>query len=533
MVRRDWWLAAIVIITLVAVVRVGSTHRVFSEVLDEPAHLAAGYDWVSGVPYTIDPSHPPLARVLSAIPLKLQGIPPSSDPNFIARGNHLLYFGDRYVKNLARIRLGNLLLLAVAIVSVAAWARRRFSSNVSVIAAALFSTMPPILGHAGVATTDLAVAATLPLALLALDRYLDKPSTRRGVELGIALALGLLSKFSFIVFFPVAVVVMIAMRWPMRTRVKPLLVAAVVAVLGVWAGYRFDFGTLASISDDAVAHTQHAVPSFLRPLAGWFAAHVPMPAPLFTYGFLMVKAHNSGGHLAYLLGEYSQTGWWYYFPVVWFFKTPIPYIILTAWGLIVLARNAWRERRRAWLEIALIAVALMAFVMTSRINIGVRHILPIYAPLSIVAAYAVVEIWRKATDAFGRTALIALLAWLFVGVAASYPDYLAWFNEAAGPNPDRITVDSNLDWGQDVLRLERAVRKLKIEDLGVLYVGNAWLHMHGIRGYGLTPYSPAKGWIAVSETGLKLENRLGGYQWLEHYKPVGKIGKSIRLYYIP
>ncbi|HEX8152328.1 MAG TPA: hypothetical protein VF698_04340, partial [Thermoanaerobaculia bacterium] len=279
------------------------------------------------------------------------------------------------------------------------------------------------------------------------------------------------------------------------------------------------------------------VPHFLNDAAIWFAKHVPLPAPLFTIGFLMVKAHNVIGHESYLLGQYSETGWWYYFPVVWFYKTPLPFTFLLAWGIVLLVRRCssaagdapWRET----LEPLLIALAIMASVLGSSINIGIRHILPIYAPLSMIAGYAVVEIWRRARDGFGRFALAALLGWLFAGVAISHPDYLAWFNELAQPNPERIVVDSNLDWGQDVLRLARVVRKHKIRNLKVLYAGNAWLFMHGIEAQPLAPYAPVQGWVAVSETALSFENKLGGYKWLEHYKPAARIGKSIRLYYIP
>lgn len=516
-------------LVLIAVVRVASTHRVFSEVLDEPAHVAAGYDWLSGVPYTIDPSHPPLERILSAIPLKLKGMIPSADPDFVLRGNHLLYYNDQYEKNLARARIGNLLLLILAIVSVACWTRRRCGTSASLVATALFTTIPAILGHAGVATTDLAVAATLALALLTVDRYLEQPTIRRALELGLAIGLGLLSKFSFLVFFPVSLVAILLARWPVRTRIKPLLATIGVALLVVWAAYRFDVSTLEAADRNGPTLAHLAVPHFANNAAIWFAKHIPVPAPLFTIGFLMVNAHNAQGHESYLLGRYSDYGWWYYFPVVWFYKTPLSYMFLLAWGIVLLLRL----RSRSALEPLLIALAIMASVLGSSINIGIRHILPIYVPLALIAGYAVVEIWRGARDAFGRFALAAVLAWLFVGIAISHPDYLAWFNELAQPNPERIVVDSNLDWGQDVLRLARVVRKHKIENLHVLYAGNAWLFMHGVEAQPLAPYAPVKGWVAVSETALSFENKLGGFKWLEHYKPAARIGKSIRLYYIP
>ncbi|HEX2061932.1 MAG TPA: hypothetical protein VHK90_14420, partial [Thermoanaerobaculia bacterium] len=164
--QTNWrFIVAVAALAILAAVRVASTHRVFSEVLDEPAHLAAGFEWFRGA-YDVDASHPPLARILAAFPLRDYPRPARTD--FATMGNDLLYHGD-YVKNVARMRLGNLVLLLAAVLATAFWARRVFSNAVGIAAAALLTTLPPVLGHAGVATTDLAVLAAIALALLALD----------------------------------------------------------------------------------------------------------------------------------------------------------------------------------------------------------------------------------------------------------------------------------------------------------------------------------------------------------------------------
>jgi hypothetical protein len=518
------WLAAYALITLIALARVAATHRVFSEVLDEPVHLAAGYDWLSGAPYTLDASHPPLARVLSALPLKVLGIPRSDVADMVMRGNHLLYHGDRYVEHLVRARLGNLLLFAIAIAAVAAWGSRHLSPMAAFIGTALFTMLPPVLAHAGLATTDLAVVATLPLALFALDRYLDEPTRTRAAVLGLAIGAGLLSKYSFCVFFPVAALVTLALHFPNAIRIKPLVVTLLVAGAVVWSGYRFEVGTIAAAEEGAADYLVVAAPRVLKPAATWFAQNVPLPAPLFVHGFLEVKAHNAAGHQSYLLGRYSDRGFWYYFPVVWFFKTPLPLIVLAAAGAFALARR----QRYGFL---VVAAAIMASTMTSNINIGVRHILPIYAPLSLLAGHAVVELWRRGRAT--RVLTAALLAWLGANGILAHPDYLPWFNEAAGPRPERIAVDSNLDWGQDVLRLAEVVRERKIEHLSMLYIGNSLLERHGIHARFMAPHTRYRGWIAVSESALAFERRLGGYGWLERQRPLQRVGKSIRLYYIP
>lgn len=521
--RRDWkYIAAIAALTIVALVRVASTHRVFSEVLDEPAHLAAGFEWLSGS-YTIDASHPPLARVLGALPLWVAGYPLPRTSDMVTFGNELLYHGDRYLKTLARVRIGNLLLLAIAIVATAEWARRVFSTRVAVVAAALLTTLPPVLGHAGVLTTDVAALAAIPLALLALDRFLDGG---RGIALGLAVGFGLLTKFSFLVFFaPCALIVIVARR--ARVDGKSAAVALAIAFLVAWAGYRFDLRTPRAYGGDHAVHVLGvAAPAPLHHAARWIGEHVPMPAPAFVTGLGMLQAHNKEGHTAFLLGEVRKDGWWYYFPVVFFYKTPIAFMLLALWGVL-------RLRDRVQLACFLCAVAIMAVSMTSAINIGVRHILPVYAPLAMVAAFGAVEIWKRAHDTFGRATLVALLAWLFIGVAADHPDYLAWFNEAAQPHPERIAVDSNLDWGQDTLRLERAIRELRIAHLHVDVLTNVRLDKFGIAIEGFDANVQPAGWVAVSETPLAIRGSEGAYRWLRTYRPVRRIGESIRLYKLP
>jgi Dolichyl-phosphate-mannose-protein mannosyltransferase len=529
-VQRDWrYAAAVAVLTLVAVVRVASTHRVFSEVLDEPAHVAGGFEWLQGT-YLLDASHPPLARILGVLPIA--GFPVPRAKDMVPYGNELLYHGDRYEKTLSRVRMGNLLLFAVALVATAAWARRAFSRSVAVLSVALLGTMPAVLGHAGVLTTDLSVLTTMVVALLALDCFAEKPTLKRGALLGAAIGAGLLAKFSFLVFFPpCAVIVLLSCKSHEphechQSYGKPVVLAAAVAFVVFWGGYRFDFRTPhAYVGPHATNVFDIAAPEPLRPFARWAAEHLPMPAPAFWVGLGMLKAHDEEGHTAFLFGEHREKGWWYYFPTVFFYKTPISFLLLAAWGTALVVK----DRRR--LAYPLTALAVMAVSMTSSINIGVRHVLPVYAPLAIVAAYATIEIWKRTTDRFGRTMLVALLLWLFGGVAAEHPDYLAWFNEAGQPNPSSIAVDSNLDWGQDTLRLSRVLREMQIDRLYVDILTNA--RIDGVEAMTFRPATKVTGWVAVSETALALHERFGEYQWLSTYRPVRRVGKSIRLYYIP
>ena len=415
-----------------------------------------------------------------------------------------------------------MLFFIVGAITVAMWAARTFGRVTALIATAFFTLLPPILGHAGIATTDIGAAATITLAIVALEWWLDAPTLKRGSLLGIAIGIGLITKFTFLFFFPIAALIVLLIRRN-RIRLASAFCAALVAIIVVWAGYRFEFSTIKSIDPRGDWYAAEAAPKLVRPLASWFANRVPIPAPRFAFGIILVQVHNREGHQAFLLGRTSRHGWWYYFPVVFFFKTPLPFLILALIGIAMIARRAP--------AVALIPIAMMLAVLPSSINIGVRHILPIYPPLCIAAACATIALWQSATM---RAIVVLLAAWMLIGVERAHPDYLAWFNEAAGDHPERVAVDSNLDWGQDVLRLARVGRRLHIARMSILYTGNAVLQRHGLEADEIRPWSPAPGWYVLSETGLAFNDdaRRGAYRWLDDYR-MERVGKSMRLYHVP
>ncbi len=518
--RRRTYIAALAVLIAIAVVRIDNANRLFSATTDEPAHLGDGYHWFEGIS-PFDPSHPPLARILCALPLRLAGVPPSTQGSEVDQGNTILRSGD-YETNLRRARRGNLVLFALAVIATAEWARRTFSDGVAVTAAALFTTLPIVLAHGGLITTDMAAAATLPLALLALDRLLEKPTAKRTIVLGLAIGLGLLAKLSFLVFFPAgAVFVFIARRAIQPVR---LALACAVALVVLWAGYRFTFDRPSNISKDAVFLFHYAAPEPLIPMARAIA-QMPMPAPAYVLGVASLKFRDKHlGHPSYLLGQTSTRGWWFYFPVVFFYKTPLPFLILLAWGLT-------RIRTRAQFAYAGVALAIMAIGLTATINTGLRHLLPMFVPLSILAAYGAAEIANRAVAPFSRMALASLFAWLVIGGALAHPDYLGWFNAFAQPNPAHVAIDSNLDWGQDTMRLAKTAREMGIDELHFATTGTIRFEDYGLRVEWMPPYAKTRGWVAVSES-VAAMNR-DGYRWLDAYRPARRIGTSIRLYFIP
>jgi hypothetical protein len=222
-------------------------------------------------------------------------------------------------------------------------------------------------------------------------------------------------------------------------------------------------------------------------------------------------------------------------------KTPLAFLILLGFGVTLALRR--RDRfQRPWLPLAFAAGILLVGVFT-RINIGLRHVLPVYVGFAVLTAVAVVRLLQlMETRKRVRIALPLLLIWLAVSSLLSHPDYLAYFNELAGSEPEKVLVDSDLDWGQDVKRLSRRLREVGAREVTFLPVIIADFE----REHGFPPVwdqvdvlRPNPGWNAVEATCWK-ELRLGLGDdhpevtlWPDRIKPLERIGKSILLYYSP
>jgi 4-amino-4-deoxy-L-arabinose transferase-like glycosyltransferase len=588
-----------VLLAAIPVIRIVSTYRVFSQTSDEPFHVAAGYQWLTTPKYDLDPEHPPLARVFLALDAALSNAKPEGAGS-LSIGNSILERNSRYRRNLFGARLGNLPFFLLSLTIVGLWTKRLFGDAAAIVAIALFGALPPILGHAGLATTDMAAAATTVTALYVFDRWIDEPSWSRAIVVAFAIGAGVLAKFSFLIFFPSGALVLLLAR--RRFRVPHAALMMLMASAIVWAGYKFSTGSLNDArlkafipgqpphtaaqyattpgyewvrldlleryyhySEDSLRRAGHGVDfvdwakaaGYPSPQAGrhgntlagsppiptptiserllepfrqtWqhIAIHDRIPAPMFFAGLEMVKRHSSAGNDSFLLGQFRDHGWWYYFPVILFFKTPPAFIALALIGIIAIVRT----RNPAAIGVALAPIVMLLPVLTTGINIGVRHVLPLYPVLTIAAAFAVVTLWQR-----WRVATVLLLSWFFISTALAHPDYMSYFNEAAGSHPERIALDSNLDWGQDLLRLADIVQREHIDHLYLSYFGTANWRTLLPAAQELPQFTHVHGWVAISENQMIFgwpTNRRDAYTWLRKYEPARRVGKSIRLYRIP
>ena len=540
------YIIGVIVLIAIAVARITATYTVFNGAYDEPFHIANGMEWLQQGTFTNQYRHPPLAGIVSAIGPFLHGLrsprrwkPAEQGESVIfEEGNEILYAKNDYWLSLTLARIGTLPFFVLACVVTFLWSRRwfckGFSDAAGFWAVVLLICTSPILGHAGLATNDVACAAGAAFALYRFVRWLEQPDTARWLWWGFATAFAILCKYSNIPFLGACYVVgfAVASRGEFRRRAAQAGLAACVVVFLMWATYRF---TLIPLGTVYGAHPR--VDSILstRPLlqSAWNTVMAtPLPLTEAMMGLRDLFRHNTLGIDMYLLGQWSQSGWWYFFPVVLAVKTPLGLLLLAIGGCAFVLRR-WRSIAWQQLLTAVFPIVLLLVCMLARIDLGVRHILPIYPLLALVGGYAVTALFRHSRPAGAVGAL--LVAWVVVDSWHAHPDYLAHFNEFAGSHPEKILCESDLDWGQDLHRLSLRLKERGIQEFSIAYFGTALLHKADFPHYELlSPTQSSRGYVAVSLHHLNIDYKKdGSFAWLKSYTPVERIGKSIDLFYIP
>lgn len=526
----------------IACARIVATYHALSLTTDEPDDYAAGLEYLVRHTYSYNVAHPPLSRLMQALGPYLTGARLPDLPVTAWHPLDLLALTGNVDRTVWLMRLGNLPFYILACLVVCGWAWHAFGKPVAVLATGLFSLLPATLAEGGLAITDLALGATVGAAFFAAVLWAEKPTWARALGMGVFTAMACLSKFTAVGFIPgclgLALVFYLSVRWPgwrglliqAKQRVPTFLLAAVTAGLVIWAVYWFSIGKYYS-------HRLGIV---------YF-----LPAPGFLTGVGTVFTHNSNGHGSFLLGHFSWHGWWFYFPVALAVKTPIAFLVFTLVGFFVCARE--RMRPFYLLPVAFI-IGIFVLALRSHIDIGIRHIDPLWIGFSILAAlgFRQVLLWARTGVACALTGG-ALIAWMAISVGVHHPDYLGYFNAFAGSRPERILVDSNYDWGQDMKLLGKRLREMGVENVALAVTEDAgnrrptnYANMQA--WYGL-PHAeqvnvcvPSPGWNVVSTSVEKSLSRWPSSRyyrgpgaptaWYEMVEPTERLG-PLMLFNIP
>ena len=503
--------------------------------------------------------------------------------------------------------------------------KKRLGAAWALLPLLLFSLSPLVLAHGHYVTTDVAASFGALLSLWLFINYLKNPAKKNLILAGLGFGVSQLSKFSLVILVPVFILlgiifclVKLYQNWPeissghkIREAIKRFLKIIGVIILIFIIGYilvylvylpqninypkqkqaldtAYLLGSFAGGPDPHWLTCKTWTGSLLRQarcLANidiWMATK-PALKPLAQYflGLLMVFQRSTAGNTGYFLGQVSASGWSDYFPIVFLIKEPLPSLILIFLALIL---GCWRliksllkksvvSRFFGWVwqhfsEFSmLIFVAVYWFIsIRSPLNIGFRHLLPIFPFMYLLTAYEIKKWWigekkyfflnwrdnlKAHLKSFGKIVLKAsfvalLIIWYLTEVIFIAPYFISYFNELVGgsKNGYKYVVDSNLDWGQDLKRLASFVEKNNIQKIKLDYFGGGSPLYY--LGEKFEPWQSAKGqpevgsWFAVSLTFL--ENSQGqpvpgferkfedAYWWLKDKQPFSRIGYSIFIY---
>jgi 4-amino-4-deoxy-L-arabinose transferase-like glycosyltransferase len=580
LVKRHPCAATLLLFTAVFITLTAGSYVRESATWDEPQHLVTGYCALKFHDYRTDPEHPPFIRMWAALPLltmdgvkfdlsKIDSIPPvvwvtggqfffCHDMLYIANDADRLLYAARFMIVLLGVLLG---------VLVFCWTRELFGFWAAVIVLGLYTIEPNILAHSRLVTTDFGVTCFVFGTMYFLWRTTRCLSAGNLCGLIAFFTLAQISKFSAVLLGPI-VLVLLMMRacrrspWavnigrprPLTGRLQRAAIAlalsamlAGIAWAAIWAIY--DFRYLPSASPSWAWNLQNdpnvvKIAPTITGAVAWADGHKLLPNA-YTEGFLLgqVKAQKRSGFLA---GSYRTEGWWWFFPFAFLVKTPISVLVLFVMGL-ALSLVHWRRFLDDTVCALLTLVAFLAAAMLARLNIGLRHILPIYPFVLLLAGGGVAELCARKQKPLrwllGGLGLLAVLE--FAGVC---PHYLAFFNQfAGGPrNGQKYLVDSNIDWGQDLKGLKRWMDERNVQHINLSYFGTAdpayykidCSHLPGEPFFDdrLVGGPRLPGFVAVSVTNLRGlylgDNARNLYKPLLDSEPRAVIGYSIYVYWV-
>jgi hypothetical protein len=435
--------------------------RATSSSWDEAHHLFDGYTvWKFG-DYRLNPEVPPFIKMTAALPLlhmQLKVPPNQGRPNqteAFLDGKEFVWGngGDRVLFPARMMCAGFALALGLLIYFAA---EEMFGFVAGVFALAMFVFDPNVLANGAMVTTDVGAAFCFVAAMYSFYRYCRKPGWGRLAVAGLALGLALSAKFTGVFLVPMLVLVVVAEGVMARDwrvlwqRVGALVVVGLIAWVVVWGFYGFRYKAapvgkelnpalepyLAKMHDQRDARLLRAM-----------AKGKVLPEG-YIWGLENTK-ETEWDDPSYFWGKVWRHGNWEYFPVALLIKSTLAFLILLAlvpvawlWGLGTRARE---------MVFLLVPVGVyLAISMSSSMDIGARHLLPVWAFLYVLVGGTAMVLLDR--DVRWGYVLGVLLCWQVVTSVRVMPAYMAYGNEAwGGPaKVDRYLGDANTDWGQQL-----------------------------------------------------------------------------------
>jgi 4-amino-4-deoxy-L-arabinose transferase-like glycosyltransferase len=534
-------------LVLVAIIAVSGTAivaamRSNSTTFDEIVFIAAGARGYDTGRFDLAPDHPPLMQYVYGLPAAIagsnlpdeSGVAPDVQQNPGYRYHYAAQFFWQAGNDPERAAfMGRLpaVLMALGLVLVTYFfTRRHFGSAAALLAAALVAFLPDVLAHGGVAYSDLPVTLALFGSAWAIDEAVRKPTVRLGILAGALTGLAFAVKISAAALVPVAAALIVAELLSRRRRHtdqhestgswgRRLTIAVAVAVLAAYA-------VLVAVYRGDIMLEQ------------------------FRYGLSYRYMHMTGGHgaAAFLLGDRSTTGWWYFFPVAFLFKTSAGLHALLLISLITLAT---RVRTRgsvvltSGLRVVIPGILIFgAVLLTSSLNIGFRYAMPVLPWICVLAAVGTAHLWQTARPLV-RTVIAAAVIWTVAFPLSYFPHFLSFISEygPARAANHTVLVDSSLDWGQGLLALRDFMREHEIPVIYLSYFGSAHPAGYGIDHVPIASFFPlpprpapaqTPQWVAISATNLQgLYLPADPFARFRAVPPHAVVANTILLYHLP
>lgn len=549
--------------------------------MDELSHIPAGYSYLSQKDFRINPEHPPVIKDLAALPLLFLDINfPSQSPAWKETINGQWWYGWELLFNsnnnpdqmifLARIPMILLLIFLGAFLFW--WTRKEFGNETALLTLILFSFSPNFLAHGRLVTTDVGATLGFVLGMYFWLKFLRNPSIKNVFITGIAFGFCMLLKFSLVLLIPTLAIMTISYALLNKKNflkyVAFSFLAGVIGVLFVILPvYLFHISNypVGKQLADTTDLLSSSPMEFLSNLCVWMSDK-PILRGLAHYllGLLMATQRTAFGNTVYFMNMVSASGWRYYFPAVYLLKMPLAFHILTLFSLVfgcylLIKKPFWVNtinRIKECVSSNFLQFSMVVFLLiywgtsiSGRLNIGVRHILPVFPFTYVLVSWTIVsivnEIKKHNLKKTVSYVVIVLLFWYAFSSLSSYPYYLSYFNEIGGglENGYKYVVDSNYDWGQDLKRLKEWVDEYNIQKIKIDYFGGADVSYYFPNRAEILDRQagPQKGWLAISATHLQggrgipvhgFDQPAGYYRWLDNYEPVARAGKSIFIYHI-
>ncbi|MGC9046622.1 MAG: glycosyltransferase family 39 protein [Minisyncoccia bacterium] len=537
---------------------------------DEANNIASGYSYLTQFDYRLNPAHPPLIKILSALPLLFLHLNFPNNNSAWQNGNLInsewnigktfIYQNNNSDAIILIARIIPIILTLITIFFVFIISKELIGNLWALLPTFLFAFSPLVLGQGHLATNDIGATLGFLLMFYVFTKFLEKQNTKQTIISGIIIGLSLLTKFSTIIFLPLAIILFAIFYWAKKQRnpnisyqkeifqsIGRLLLLLFIALIEIYIIYFiFTFHSSTTLTIQQIKNFNNQNNIFLNFIANLAANKITLPLSQYLFGvFINFHSLTNGGQTSYFIGQVSNQGWLLYFPLIFILKEPLPSLILILTAIFLLIKNIIKSIKNKninkkyiseylgihFLEFSLCLFIIIYWIISiqSKLDLGLRYLLPTFPAMYILTAY---ELKNWVAKSFNLSTLLLLsfinkgfnllkrfikiifilfiLLWLFIETLVVAPYFISYFNELAGgtSNGYKYAIDSNYDWGQDLKRLAYWINKNNINKIAVDYFGNEDINYY--LGDKAVQWNPTKGsplidnihWLAISITNL-------------------------------